>query len=241
MLAHLKDYLPSEIDFVIPDAAKKLFPATLFNDAKNFKECEAILNDKFSCLFPDGEVAERKYDKHEITEIREEYCVKEENDVPQRKQELEETLESIKAMKKAAEEAYKSILLEISDLAAKVKQGTTDYALPATETVRIALNGYYLFYAWVDGKMKLAKAEKIPQWDRNGLWSNEEQNRKAMKDVFGLDFPEVKKPKDAEDTEAEADTDEATDEAETEADYEQETTYEDEDDDDSDNLPFADE
>lgn len=208
MLAHLKDYLPSEIEFVIPDAAKKLFPETLFNEAKSFKECKDVLNDKFSCLFPDGEVAERKYDNHEITEIREEYCIKEENDVPQRKQELEETLENIKAMKKAAEEAYKSILLEISDLAAKVKKGTTDITLPATETVRLALNGYYLFYAWVDGKMKLAKAEKIPEWDRNGLWSNEEQNRKAMKDVFGLDFPEVEKPKASNDEENEQEEDE---------------------------------
>ena len=194
MLADLKDYLPFEVKFVIPEAAKKMFPATLFDGATSSKEIMEKLNEKFNFLATDGEVAEREYDEHEIAEIREEYCVKQENDVPMRKRELEETLEKIKAMKKAAEEAYNSILLEISDLAARVKKGTTEYTLPATETVRIALNGYFLFYAWVDGKFQLAKAEPIPEWNQPDLWSNQDQNRKAMKEVFGLDFPEVKKP-----------------------------------------------
>ena len=144
--------------------------------------------------FPEGELATRQYDTHEIAMIREEYCLKEENDVPKRKQELQETLEAIKAMKKNAEEAYNSILLEIADLAARVKEGTTDIKLSSTETVRIALNGYFLFYSWVDGEMQLVKAHKIPDWDRNTLWSQEDVNREAMKELFGIEFPEVEKP-----------------------------------------------
>lgn len=97
-------------------------------------------------------------------------------------------------MKKSAEEAYNSILLEIADLAARVKEGTTDFKLSSTETVRIALNGYFLFYSWVDGEMQLVKAQKIPDWDKNSLWSQEDVNREAMKEVFGVEFPEVEKP-----------------------------------------------
>ena len=145
-------------------------------------------------MFPEGELATRQYDAHEIAMIREEYCLKEENDVPKRKQELQETLEAIKAMKKNAEEAYNSILLEIADLAARVKEGTTDFKLSSTDTVRIALNGYFLFYSWVDGEMKLVKTQKIPDWDRGGLWSQEDVNREAMKELFGIEFPEVEKP-----------------------------------------------
>ena len=119
---------------------------------------------------------------------------------------LQETLEAIKAMKKSAEEAYNSILLEIADLAARVKEGTTDFKLSSTETVRIALNGYFLFYSWVDGEMKLVKTQKIPDWDRGGLWSQEDVNREAMKELFGIEFPEVEKPAISE-SEAQEDDD----------------------------------
>lgn len=196
MLADLKDYRPQKIDFVLDDKAKETFREVmvLFKGAKSSKEALKVFKEKFNCLFPEGELATRQYDKHEVSMIREEYCLKEENDLPKRKQELQETLEEIKAMKKAAEEAYNSILLEIADLAARVKQGTTDFKLSSTETVRIALNGYFLFYSWVDGGMRLVKAQKIPEWDRGGLWSQEDVNREAMKELFGIEFPEVEKP-----------------------------------------------
>ena len=196
MLADLKDYRPAKIDFVLDDKVKETFNEVmvLFKGAKSSKEALKVFNEKFNCLFPEGELATRNYDAHEISMIREEYCLKEENDVPKRKQELAETLEAIKAMKKQAEEAYNSILLEIADLASRVKDGTTDFKLSSTETVRIALNGYFLFYSWVDGEMQLVKAQKIPEWDKNSLWSQEDVNREAMKEVFGIEFPEVEKP-----------------------------------------------
>nr|DAX37886.1 MAG TPA: hypothetical protein [Caudoviricetes sp.] len=196
MIADLKNYRPAKIDFVLDDKAKETFKdvMVLCKGAKSSKEPLKVFKEKFNCLFPEGELATRNYDTHEISMIREEYCLKEENDVPKRKQELQETLEAIKAMKKAAEEAYNSILLEIADLAARVKEGTTDFKLSSTETVRIALNGYFLFYSWVDGEMKLVKTQKIPDWDRGGLWSQEDVNREAMKELFGIEFPEVEKP-----------------------------------------------
>lgn len=196
MIADLKNYRPAKIDFVLDDKAKETFKDVLVlcKGAKSSKEPLKVFKEKFNCPFPEGELATRQYDTHEIAMIREEYCLKEENDVPKRKQELQETLEAIKAMKKNAEEAYNSILLEIADLAARVKEGTTEFKLSSTETVRIALNGYFLFYSWVDGEMQLVKAHKIPDWDRNTLWSQEDVNREAMKELFGIEFPEVEKP-----------------------------------------------
>ena len=176
MIADLKNYSPANIDFVLDDKVREEFKdvLVLYKGAKSSKEPLKVFREKFNCLFPEGELATRQYDSHEIAMIREEYCLKEENDVPKRKQELQETLEAIKAMKKNAEEAYNSILLEIADLASRVKQGTTDYKLSSTETVRIALNGYFLFYSWVDGEMKLVKAQIIPVWYKNSLWSQED-------------------------------------------------------------------
>lgn len=209
MLADLEDYRPAKIDFVLDDKVKETFNEVmvLCKGAKSSKEALKVFKEKFNCLFPEGELATRNYDTHEISMIREEYCLKEENDVPKRKQELAETLEAIKAMKKSAEEAYNSILLEIADLAARVKEGTTDFKLSSTETVRIALNGYFLFYSWVDGEMQIVKAQKIPDWDKQGIWSQEDVNREAMKEVFGVEFPEVEKPIDLDDGETNSDDD----------------------------------
>ncbi len=205
MLTDLQNYRPEKIDFVLDDKVKEIFKdvLVLFEGAKSSKEAIKVFKGKFNSLFPDKEVAIRMYDQHEIDMIREEYCIKQENDVPKRKAELEQTLADIKQMKKDAEDAYNSILLEIADLAARVKQGTTDFKLPPTETVRIALNGYFLFYSWVDGEMQLVKAEKIPDWDKQGLWSQEDVNRTAMKEVFGVDFPEVEEPAPAEEDKVE--------------------------------------
>ena len=209
MLADLKNYRPAKIDFVLDDKAKETFKdvMVLCKGAKSSKEPLKVFKEKFNCLFPEGELATRQYDTHEIAMIREEYCLKEENDVPKRKQELQETLETIKAMKKAAEEAYNSILLEIADLAARVKEGTTDFKLSSTETVRIALNGYFLFYSWVDEEMKLVKTQKIPEWDKQGIWSQEDVNREAMKEIFGVEFPDVEKPIDLDGNETTSDND----------------------------------
>lgn len=194
MLANLTNYVPSEINFVLSDKVKEKYPLTLFDGAKTPEEVIKIVNDKFIALFPENENASRFYDKHEVNEIREEYCIKQENEVPKRLQEMEETLERIKTVKKKVEEAYNSALMEVRDLAARVKDGTTDVTLSATGTFRLALDGMYLFYSWVDEQFKLAKAEKIPEWDRNSLWAQEDKNRIAMKELFGLDFPEVKRP-----------------------------------------------
>ena len=171
MLADLDGHRPEKIEFCLTEAQKEMFKDVLVlcEGAKSADEPIKVLHDKFNALFPDNEVVDRKYDDFEIHAIREEYCIKQENDVPKRKEELETVLAQIKTMKKNAEEAYASALLEVSDLAARVKNGITDFRLPSTKTARIALNGHYLFFAWVDDKFQLCKVEKIPDWDRSGL------------------------------------------------------------------------
>ena len=53
--------------------------------------------------------------------------------------------------------------------------------------------------------MQLCKVTPIPDWDKNQLWSQEDWNRKAMLEVFGIEFPEVKKPVTADDDEEDPD------------------------------------
>ena len=52
--------------------------------------------------------------------------------------------------------------------------------------------------------MTLVKAEKIPNWDKRSLWAQEDKNRKAMQELFGIEYPEVERPYDSdEETESE--------------------------------------
>lgn len=201
MLANIKDYRPETIEFVLSDKAKETFPLVLFEGADSPEEIIKIVNERFNALFPENEVAIRKMDEHEINEVREEYCLKQENEVPKRQQELAEALDTAKRMKKEAEDRMANILAEICDLAAMVKNGTKEFALSSTNTIRLALNGHYCFYSWVDGKFQLVKTERIPEWDKRSLWSQEDRNRQAMIELFGFELPEVEKPEDAKEPE----------------------------------------
>ena len=199
MLANIQNYRPEEIKFVLTDAVKEKFPITLFDGADNPDEVIKEVSDKFNAVFPDKEIALRYLDNHEIQEIREEYCLKQEDEIPKRMAELEEAIDTAKRIKKEAEDRYNSLLLEIRELAAKVKEGTKDISLSSKYTFRIALNGYFLFYSWVDNKFQLANALRIPEWDKRGLWAQEDKNRQAMMDLFGYEFPEVEIPQVEED------------------------------------------
>ena len=116
MLTDLINHRPEKIEFCLTEAQKEMFNdvLTLCKGAKKSQEAIDVIKDKFNALFPDAEVVARKYDDFEIAAIREEYCVKQENDAPKRKEELEKTLADIKVMKKQAEDAYNSVLLEIA-------------------------------------------------------------------------------------------------------------------------------
>lgn len=201
MVNNIKDYLPEEITFALSDAVKNKYPQVLFEGANNFDELLKYFENDFNATFPEDDSAPRLMDEYEKQEIREEYCIKQENEVPKRMIELAEALDTAKRMKREAEERYESCLMEIRDLAAMVKDGTKEFKLPSTSTIRIALDGHYLTYSWVNNKMKLAKVERIPEWEKRSLWANEEQNRHAMMDLFGYDFPEVDKPSFNEETE----------------------------------------
>lgn len=203
MISNLKGYVPTDIEFIIEDSVKEKFPTELdFSEVKedltNAADIIKFVGKEFVATFPDNEYVERKLDEHEIQEIREEYCIKQENIVPQRKRNLEETLEMIKSMKKAAEEAYNGALQEVAEYAAQVKKGTKEMRLSSMETFCISLNGYYLTYTYnkETGKFVLAKGYKIPEGQARELWSNDEKNRESMRDYFGIDFPAEEKPEE---------------------------------------------
>lgn len=200
MYSDLKGYEPKNVEFILPDYVKELFPAELdFTKiegakVKNVADSINFVGKNFVATFPAGETVMRKLDDFEIANIREEYCVMQENEVPKRKQSLEETLEEIKAMKKRAEQAYDSILAEVAKYAAEVKAGTREIHLSSKETFCIALAGYYAIYTYDKTKKVFVLAKAFEVHDHQELWANEEKNREAMMKHFGLEFPEAPKP-----------------------------------------------
>lgn len=199
MYSELNGYVPEKVEFVLNEHVKEIFPDELdFTkikgvNVKTVLDAIKFIGKEFVATFPTGETVMRKLDDFEIRNIREEYCVMQENEVPKRKLNLEETLEEIKAMKKKAEQAYDSILAEVAKYAAEVKAGTREVSLDSKETFCIALAGHYAIYTY-DKHRKvfvLAKAFEIGETD---LWANEEKNREAMKKFFDLEFPEAQKP-----------------------------------------------
>lgn len=204
MKANLQGYLPEVIEFCVSDSIKEKFPPVIFEGATDIEEVINQINDNFNATFPESEVTLRKLDEYEISEIREEYCLKQENEVSKREREYLEAVERAKDIKNTAQERLSSIKTEIKDLAAEVKNGTQEYALSSSNTVKFALDGYWLYYSWVNGAMTLVKAEKIPNWDKRSLWAQEDKNRKAMQELFGIEYPEVERPYDSdEETESE--------------------------------------
>lgn len=202
MKSDLLNYIPDNIEYVLEDFVKETFPlelnfTSLQGDAlqgekplQNKRDILKFVGKYFTPTFPDNELVTRKLDSYEKANIREEYCTLQENDVPARREELEEALETAKKMKKDAEEAYASVLMEVAKYAAEVKRGETEMRLKSRDTFCIALAGFYLVYTWDTKKetFVLAKAYEVP--DRTEIWANEVKNRQSMKDVFGLDFPE---------------------------------------------------
>lgn len=202
MYADLKDYTPQNIEFCIEEAVKEKFPMILdfkANGCDTLQQAMKLISNDLTCTFPDNEFVQRKLDDFEKQNIREEYCELEENVVPERLQHLQETLEKVKAMKKQAEDLYQSALMEVAKYAAEVKAGVKEMRLKSNETFCMALAGNYLIYTWdaSNSVFVLAKAFEIP--DRSEIWANEERNRAAMLELFGLEFPEVEKPQEQED------------------------------------------
>lgn len=198
-MAIIKDYEPEELKFVLPEAVREQFPMELqFENAESEKDILKAVNEHFNALFPENEMALRYMDDVEKSDLRGKYCKLVEQELPEAENALLNAKEEAKRIKTDAEERLNSLSKQIKDYAAKVQEGTDEKKLPATKTFRIALNGYFLYYSILNGKVVLAKSEKIPSYDKSSLWAQEDKNRVAMMELFGLDFPAPEKPSDEE-------------------------------------------
>lgn len=205
MLDKLNGYEPPIIEICLDDATKEKYSDLLviFNGAKNVEEVIKQLRENFSAEFPEKEVVRRRLDDFEIQNIREEYCQIQEDELPDAIKEQLDAYERAKRIKKEADDNLLTVRKKIADLAARVKDGAEDYRLSSKNTVKLACSGNFFYFSWINDKMQLVKVEKVPSWDARSLWSLEERNRLAFKDVLGIDLPGTDKPEEEENAEEE--------------------------------------
>lgn len=182
----LKNYAPEEPEFDLPKNVS--FPRVIFEGAKSIDEIRKHLSGKFICESVVSGKAFRCLDPYEKRSIRANYSELLEDEQPKLEAQTAEVEAVAKNMTKEAKDKLQSILTQIRDLVYQVKKGKKEVDLPSDSTVKMALNGYYLYYAWINNKYQLCKVEKIPAWDEQSLFTNLETNKQAFKDVLGLDI-----------------------------------------------------
>lgn len=123
MIANLRNYEPETIEFVVPDSIREKFPPVLFQGSTNVDELIKLVNEHFNATFPESEVTQRLLDEFEISEIREEYCIKQENEVPKRERELLEAIERAKKIKSDAQDRLLLLRLKLKTWLPRSKRG----------------------------------------------------------------------------------------------------------------------
>ncbi|WP_418981742.1 hypothetical protein [Alistipes sp.] len=188
----LKDYAPQSPEFKLPQNTP--FPQVLFEGAEDIEEIRRQLAGRFVTESTKGVRALRLLDEHEQKSIRANYAELLEEVQPKLEERLREVEASCKTAVREARERLQAVTTRIRDLVYQVKRGETEIDLPGEATVRMALCGHYLYYAWVDGKFRLCRTEPIPAEDAQSLFANLETNRQAFHDVLGIDLNESDEP-----------------------------------------------
>ena len=166
----LKNYVPEHPEFKLPKNVS--FPKVIFEGATNMDEIRKHLSGKFIAESMPSAKAVRLLDAYERASIRANYAELMEDEQPK------------------LEDALAAVMTQIRDLVYQVKRGEKEVDLPGESTVRMALCGHYLYYAWIDGKFQLCRVDKIPSWDEQSLFANLETNKQAFLEVLGIDMNE---------------------------------------------------
>ena len=185
----LKNYAPQSPEFKLPKNVS--FPRVIFEGAKDMDEIRKHLSGKFIAESVTNAKAVRFLDSYERTSIRANYSELMEDEQPKLETHLAEIEAQCKQLTKDAREKLQAVVTQIRDLVYQVKRGEKEVDLPSDTTVKMALCGHYLYYAWIDGRFQLCKVEKIPSWDEQSLFANLETNKQAFLDVLGIDMNEA--------------------------------------------------
>lgn len=133
----------------------------------------------------------RLLDSYEKAALRSNYSELMEDEQPKLEEQLADIEADCKQITKEAKDKLQAVITQIRDLVYQVKRGDKEVDLPTDSTVRIPLDGHYLYYAWINGMFQLCRVDKIPSWDEQSLFANQETNKEAFREVLGIDIDEA--------------------------------------------------
>lgn len=185
----LKNYAPVQPEFKLPKSVS--FPKVIFEGAKNMDEIRKFLSGRFIAESMTNAKAIRLLDSYEKAALRSNYSELMEDEQPKLEEQLADIESSCKQLTKEAKDKLQAVMTQIRDLVYQVKRGDKEVDLPTDSTVRISLDGHYLYYAWINGMFQLCRVDKIPSCDEQSLFANQETNKEAFREVLGIDIDEA--------------------------------------------------
>lgn len=185
----LKNYAPVQPEFKLPKGVS--FPKVIFEGAKNMDDIRKYLSGRFIAESMTNAKAIRLLDSYEKAALRSNYSELMEDEQPKLEEQLADIEADCKQITKEAKDKLQAVITQIRDLVYQVKRGDKEVDLPTDSTVRIPLDGHYLYYAWINGMFQLCRVDKIPSWDEQSLFANQETNKEAFREVLGIDIDEA--------------------------------------------------
>lgn len=184
----LKNYVPAEPAFILPKNVS--FPPVIFEGAESMddvrKHLTAFVTENMTTA-----TAERLLDEYEKATLRANYGELIENEQPKLEKALADAEAAAKELVRNAKDKLLACTTQIKDYAFQVKRGQRGMELPTESTVRIPVCGHYLYYAWINGAFRLCRADRIPLWEADNLFTNTETNKAAFMEVLGIDITEA--------------------------------------------------
>ena len=179
---------PAYYKFRLPKECE--LPEVIFEGASDIEQVRKYLSGKFIVENPSGEKATRELCIDELADIRRDYAKLLEEELPVLEKEVADVEARCKNEAKTAKDRLQALHTKINDLIAEAREGTREMPLPSELTAKLAINGQYAYYTWVDGQFRLCKVVKIPDWDNQTLFANQQTNREAFREVLGVEFAE---------------------------------------------------
>lgn len=184
----LKDYVPEQIKFKLPESVH--FPEILFSDCVCMDDVKKKLSEHFVAVQEKDVIANRIMDDKEVSIIRANYGEIAEERMPELENEFERLKAEFNSAKKDFEAKLSSLHTQFKDLVYLAKRGIKDHPLNMTDTFRIPVLGYYLYYSWVNETFRLALVQEIPKHEYNDLFNTGERNEEAFK-TLGYELPDI--------------------------------------------------
>lgn len=189
-----KDYQSPDPQYIIADDYAG-WPQTLPAEPGTCTEAMTAVMEQFIAEDTTAAVL-RRLDEEEICAYREDYTTLMEKDKIEceaRLAELAEEEASIKERIKRERDTMASIMQRINDNVRTINKGVVEEDLPRDRSMRIAVDGHYLYYTYVEAQscFRLAKVWPIPDSD-NTMFTRQTKNQEVFIKLFGAEFTPCK-------------------------------------------------